>query len=89
MVKHAELTLIDCCWLLLPMEFGMPPNILEVTDSSQILSFVVAKQALEDSGYGQSGECDHTRTGVIRRHQTEVWCWPNTYQDYSITDNPC
>ncbi len=59
----------------------MPPNILEVTDSSQILSFVVAKQALEDSGYGQSGECDHTRTGVIRRHQTEVWCWPNTYQE--------
>ncbi len=48
-----------------PMEFGMPPNILEVTDSSQILSLVVAKQALADAGYGQSEECDYTRTGVI------------------------
>src|ERR1700752_5223719 len=28
-----------------PVEFGLPPNILEVTDVSQLLALVVAKQA--------------------------------------------
>jgi len=38
-----------------PLEFGLPPNIpniLEVTDSSQLLSLVVAKQALVERVYG-------------------------------------
>jgi acyl transferase domain-containing protein len=33
-----------------PMEFGLPPNLLEVTDVSQLLGLVVAKAAIEDAG---------------------------------------
>ena len=36
-----------------PMEFGLPPNILEVTDASQLLALVAARDALEDAGYGR------------------------------------
>jgi len=32
-----------------PMEFGLPPNILELTDSSQLLSLIVAKEVLADA----------------------------------------
>jgi len=35
-----------------PMEFGLPPNILEVTDVSQLLALVAARDALADAGYG-------------------------------------
>ena len=48
-----------------PMEFGLPPNILEVTDISQLLSLVVAKQAMEDAGYGESRKFNRELTGVI------------------------
>lgn len=48
-----------------PMEFGLPPNLLEVTDISQLLSLVVAKQALEDSGYGESTNFDREQAGII------------------------
>ncbi|MFM7364575.1 MAG: SDR family NAD(P)-dependent oxidoreductase [Cuspidothrix sp.] len=48
-----------------PMEFGLPPNILEVTDISQLLGLVVAKQAMEDAGYGVSRKFNRERTGVI------------------------
>ncbi|WP_373397691.1 beta-ketoacyl synthase N-terminal-like domain-containing protein [Algoriphagus halophilus] len=37
-----------------PMEFGLPPNILEVTDVSQLLGLVAARDAFEDAGYGRS-----------------------------------
>lgn len=47
-----------------PMEFGLPPNILEITDISQILSLVFAKQALADAGYGESNPLAET-TGVV------------------------
>jgi polyketide-type polyunsaturated fatty acid synthase PfaA len=47
-----------------PMEFGLPPNLLEVTDISQLLSLVVAKQALEDSGYGESSQFERDQTGI-------------------------
>jgi acyl transferase domain-containing protein/NAD(P)-dependent dehydrogenase (short-subunit alcohol dehydrogenase family) len=43
-----------------PIEFGMPPAALEVTDVLQLLSLVVAKQTLADTG-----EHDRSRTGVI------------------------
>ena len=36
-----------------PMEFGLPPNILEVTDVSQLLSLIGARDAFEDAGYGR------------------------------------
>ena len=48
-----------------PMDFGIPPNILEVTDSSQLLGLLTAKNALEDSGYGEAKEDLLDRTGVI------------------------
>ncbi len=47
-----------------PMEFGLPPNLLEVTDISQLLSLVVAKQALEDSGYGESSQFNRDQAGI-------------------------
>ncbi|MGJ3246535.1 MAG: beta-ketoacyl synthase N-terminal-like domain-containing protein [Elainellaceae cyanobacterium] len=47
-----------------PMEFGLPPNLLETTDISQLLSLVVAKQALQDAGY-DSPDFDREHTGVI------------------------
>ncbi|MGF1498745.1 MAG: beta-ketoacyl synthase N-terminal-like domain-containing protein [Elainellaceae cyanobacterium] len=48
-----------------PMEFGLPPNLLEATDISQLLSLVVAKQTLEDAGYGQGRSLDREHTGVV------------------------
>ncbi|MEA5565004.1 polyketide synthase [Anabaena sp. UHCC 0399] len=55
-----------------PMEFGLPPNILEVTDISQLLGLVVAKAAMEDAGYGESRQFHRDiydglrdRTGVV------------------------
>ncbi len=34
-----------------PMSFGIPPNNLQATDTSQLLGLEVAKRALEDAGY--------------------------------------
>ncbi|WP_033957905.1 type I polyketide synthase [Psychroserpens jangbogonensis] len=52
-----------------PMEFGLPPNILEVTDASQLLSLIGARDAFEDAGYGRESEkftaLLKERTGVI------------------------
>ena len=48
-----------------PLEFGMPPNVLEVTDVAQMLSLVVAKQALEDAGYGNGNQSIRQKTGVV------------------------
>jgi polyketide-type polyunsaturated fatty acid synthase PfaA len=48
-----------------PMEFGLPPNTLEVTDVSQLLSLVVAKEAMEDAGYGTTHEFNRENVGVI------------------------
>ena len=48
-----------------PMEFGIPPNILEVTDVTQLLGLMVAKSAMEDAGYGEASEEVLENTGVI------------------------
>ncbi|MBI5762355.1 MAG: SDR family NAD(P)-dependent oxidoreductase [Planctomycetes bacterium] len=48
-----------------PTEFGIPPTILEATDTSQLLGLVIAKRALEDAGYGESREFNRERVGVI------------------------
>ncbi|MCJ8280247.1 MAG: acyltransferase domain-containing protein, partial [Rivularia sp. ALOHA_DT_140] len=48
-----------------PMEFGIPPNILEVTDVSQLLSLVVAKEAMEDAGYDEKSEFNRENVGVV------------------------
>jgi polyketide-type polyunsaturated fatty acid synthase PfaA len=48
-----------------PLEFGMPPNMLEVTDVSQLLGLVVARDVLEDAGYGVTRAYDWDRVGVV------------------------
>jgi acyl transferase domain-containing protein/NAD(P)-dependent dehydrogenase (short-subunit alcohol dehydrogenase family) len=48
-----------------PIEFGIPPNTLEATDTSQLFGLLAAKLALEDAGYGQASGADHSRTSVI------------------------
>ena len=48
-----------------PMEFGLPPNILEVTDVSQLLGLVVAKETLENAGYSDASAELRDKTGVI------------------------
>ncbi len=48
-----------------PLEFGMPPNILEVTDVSQLLGLVVARDLMESAGYGTQAEFDREQVGVI------------------------
>ena len=48
-----------------PLEFGIPPNILEVTDVTQLLGLMVAKSAMEDAGYGETNEKVLDATGVI------------------------
>ena len=47
-----------------PMEFGIPPNQLEVTDISQLLGLVVAREALKDAGY-EERSFDKEHTGVV------------------------
>ncbi|MEV4314045.1 beta-ketoacyl synthase N-terminal-like domain-containing protein [Actinocrispum sp. NPDC049592] len=48
-----------------PLEFGLPPSSLEVTDVLQLLSLVVAKQVLADAGAPGSAWYDPSRTGVV------------------------
>ena len=48
-----------------PLEFGLPPDSLEAIDSAQLLSLMVARDALEDAGYGKSDETSRETTGVI------------------------
>ncbi len=45
-----------------PMEFGLPPNILELTDTSQLLSLVVAGEVLADANL--SDDYDRDRIGI-------------------------
>ena len=47
-----------------PLEFGLPPNLLEVTDISQLLALVVAKETFADAGY-EAKAFNRERTGVI------------------------
>ncbi len=47
-----------------PLEFGILPNALEATDTSQLLSLVAAQEALRDAGYLER-EFDRDRTSVI------------------------
>ncbi|MFD6530547.1 beta-ketoacyl synthase N-terminal-like domain-containing protein, partial [Streptomyces sp. NPDC060184] len=47
-----------------PLEFGLPPNTLEVTDVLQLLSLVVARDLLKDAG-AEKPWYDASRTGVV------------------------
>ena len=48
-----------------PMEYNIPPNVLEAIDTSQLLGLVAAGQALKDAGYGPDKEYDRNKTSVI------------------------
>ena len=48
-----------------PSEFGIAPNDLEATDTSQLLGLVAAQMALRDAGYGPERDFDRERVGVI------------------------
>jgi len=48
-----------------PMEFNIPPNVLEAIDTSQLLGLVAAGQALKDAGYGPERAFDKSRASVI------------------------
>lgn len=83
-----------------PAEFGLPPNILEATDVSQLLALVAAKACLEDAGYGDSRGVSRENMGVIlgmvgigsklvvplmARLQYPVW--DKVLQSYGISDS--
>src|SRR6266849_6664443 len=48
-----------------PLEFGVTPNALEAIDTTQLLGLMVAREALEDAGYGAGREFDRDRVSVI------------------------
>ncbi len=48
-----------------PMEYGISPRDIEAIDTTQLLGMVVARQALDDAGYGGEAEFDRKRTSVI------------------------
>jgi acyl transferase domain-containing protein/NADP-dependent 3-hydroxy acid dehydrogenase YdfG len=48
-----------------PLAFGISPNAIEATDSSQLLGMVVAQQALEDAGYGETATFDRDRVSCV------------------------
>ena len=48
-----------------PTEFGIPPNTLEATDTSQLLGLMAAKMALADAGYDHGKAFNRKRTSVI------------------------
>jgi len=48
-----------------PPEFGIPPNSIEATDTSQLLGLMAAKMAIEDAGYGKDKSFDRDKTSVI------------------------
>ncbi len=47
------------------LEMGISPNVLEATDTTQLLALLVAKQALEVAGYGAGRAFDRNRVSVI------------------------
>ncbi|HKS08504.1 MAG TPA: SDR family oxidoreductase, partial [Pyrinomonadaceae bacterium] len=48
-----------------PMEFGLPPNAVPSTDTTQILALMVAQQLLEDVSHGSLASLDRERISVI------------------------
>ncbi|MCB9852114.1 MAG: SDR family NAD(P)-dependent oxidoreductase [Phycisphaerales bacterium] len=48
-----------------PTEFGIPPTILEATDTTQLLSLIAAKAALEDAGYDEQRDFRRDRVSVV------------------------
>ena len=50
-----------------PLEFGITPNALEATDTTQLLGLMVARQALVDAGYARLAATPQGCAGRILR----------------------
>ena len=48
-----------------PVAFGVPPNALQSTDTSQLLALVAAQQVLEEAERETGGRLDRARTSVV------------------------
>ncbi|TDD61686.1 SDR family oxidoreductase [Kribbella antibiotica] len=48
-----------------PMAYGVPPNTLPATDTSQLLALLVAEEVLADAGGGEPAALDRDRVSVI------------------------
>ena len=48
-----------------PLEFGLPPNLLELTEVSQLLTLVLTRDLLKDGGYEKASDEIRKMTGVI------------------------
>jgi acyl transferase domain-containing protein len=48
-----------------PLAYGIPPNVIEATDTSQLLGMVAAAEALKDAGYDRSRAFDRDRVSVV------------------------
>ncbi len=48
-----------------PVAFGVPPNALSSTDTSQLLALIAARQVLEEAERESGGKLDKSRTSVI------------------------
>ena len=48
-----------------PLKYGIPPNSIEATDTSQLLGMAAAEAAMQDAGYGTESEFDRDRVSVI------------------------
>ncbi len=48
-----------------PMEYGISPRDIDSIDTTQLLGMVVAKQALDDAGYGDKSDFNRKNTSVI------------------------
>ncbi len=47
------------------MRYGVPPNLIEATDTSQLLALIVAQQVLDDAARGQFTDMDREKMSVI------------------------
>ncbi|MDF1661311.1 MAG: beta-ketoacyl synthase N-terminal-like domain-containing protein, partial [Planctomycetota bacterium] len=48
-----------------PLDYGIPPNAIEATDTAQLLGLVTAQQALIDAGYDPKNDWDKSRVSVV------------------------
>ncbi len=48
-----------------PLEFGIPPNQIDATDTAQLLALIVAQQALDEAEAATNGKIDRKRTSCI------------------------
>jgi acyl transferase domain-containing protein len=48
-----------------PMEFGIAPNAIEATDTTQLLGLITAREALRDAGYGPDRPFDRDASAAF------------------------